>query len=54
VETQLKQQQVPVDTLTFAGDYYSLPKVVPFLTPPSPLDMLMEILDMPLAVRADK
>jgi hypothetical protein len=54
VASQLKQQQAPVDTFTFAGDYYSLPKLVPLLTPPSRLDLLMEILDMPLPVRADK
>ncbi|MCC5663244.1 VWA domain-containing protein [Nostoc sp. CHAB 5784] len=54
VESQLKQQQVPVDTFTFAGDYYSLPNIVPLLTRPSRLDLLMEILDMPLPVRDDK
>ena len=54
VETQLKQQQAPVDTFTFAGDYYSLPNLVPLLTRPSRLDLLMEILDMPLPVRDDK
>jgi hypothetical protein len=54
VASQLKQQQAPVDTFTFAGDYYSLLKLVPLLTPPSRLDLLMEILDMPLPVRADK
>ncbi|WP_414519835.1 vWA domain-containing protein [Nostoc sp. PCC 9305] len=54
VESQLKQQQAPVDTFTFAGDYYSLPNIVPLLTRPSRLDLLMEILDMPLPVRDDK
>ncbi|MEC4816049.1 MAG: hypothetical protein SAK29_22670 [Scytonema sp. PMC 1069.18] len=54
VESQLKQQQVPVDTFTFAGDYYSLPNLVPFLTRPSRLDLLMEILDTALPVRDDK
>lgn len=54
VESQLKQQQAPVDTFTFAGDYYSLPNLVPLLTRPSRLDLLMEILDMPLPVRSDK
>lgn len=54
VETQLKQQQAPVETFTFAGDYYSLPNLVPLLTRPSRLELLMEILDMPLPVREDK
>jgi hypothetical protein len=54
LETQLKQQQAPVETFTFAGDYYSLPNLVPLLTRPSRLDLLLEILDMPLPVRTDK
>lgn len=54
LESQLKGQQVPVETFTFAGDYYSLPNLVPLLTRPSRLDLLMEILDMPLPVRSDK
>jgi hypothetical protein len=51
LESQLKGQQAPVETFTFAGDYYSLPNLVPLLTRPSRLDLLMEILDMPLPVR---
>lgn len=54
LETQLKQQQAPVDTFTFEGDYYSLPNLVPLLCRPSRLDLLMEILDLPLPVREDK
>ena len=54
LESQLKGQQAPVETFTFAGDYYSLPNLVPLLTRPSRLDLLMEILDMPLPVRTDK
>jgi hypothetical protein len=54
LESQLKQQQAPVETFTFAGDYYSLPNLVPLLTRPSRLDLLMEILDLPLPVRTDK
>lgn len=54
LETQLKQQQAPVETFTFAGDYYSLPNLVPLLTRPSRLDLLMEILDTALPVRTDK
>lgn len=54
VEQQLKQKQLPVETFTFAGDYYSLPNLVPLLTRPSRLDLLMEILDTALPVRSDK
>lgn len=54
LERQLKQQQSPVETFTFAGDYYSLPNLVPLLTRPSRLDLLMEILDLPLPARTDK
>jgi hypothetical protein len=54
LESQLKRQQAPVETFTFAGDYYSLPNLVPLLTRPSRLELLMEILDMPLPVRKDK
>lgn len=54
LESQLKQQQTPVETFTFAGDYYSLPNLVPLLTRPSRLDLLMEILEMSLPVRPDK
>ena len=54
LESQLKQQQAPVETFTFAGDYYSLPNLVPLLTRPSRLELLMEILDTPLPVRTDK
>lgn len=54
VERGLKQKQIPVDTFTFAGDYYSLPNLVPLLSRPSRLELLMEILDTPLPVRDDK
>ena len=53
LERQL-QGQAPVETFTFAGDYYSLPNLVPLLTRPSRLELLMEILDTLLPVRTDK
>ncbi len=52
IETQLKQKQVPVETFTFKGDYYSLPNLVPLLSRPSRLELLIEILDTPLPVRS--
>lgn len=54
LETQGKQKQIPVETVTFNGDYYSLPNVVPLLSRPSRLELLMEILDTPLPVRDDQ
>jgi hypothetical protein len=44
---------VAFDTFTFAGDYYSLPNLVPLLTRPSRLELLMEILETPLPERAE-
>lgn len=52
-EQQLRQQQVPVDTFTFQGDYYALPNLIPLLSRPSRLELLMEILETPLPVRQD-
>lgn len=54
VERKLKENQASVETFTFAGDYYSLPNLVPLLSRPSRLELLMEILDTPLPVRKDK
>jgi hypothetical protein len=53
LERQLQQNQVPFETFTFAGDYYSLPNLVPLLSRPSRLELLMEILETPLPVRND-
>lgn len=54
LERTLQAAQVQVDTFTFAGDYYSLPNLIPLLTRPSRLDLLLEILDTPLPVRKDR
>lgn len=54
LERQLRQKQVPVETFTFAGDYYALPNLVPLLTRPSRLDLLLEILATPLPQRHDR
>lgn len=53
LEKQLQQSQVSLETFTFAGDYYSLPNLVPLLSRPSRLELLMEILETPLPVRVD-
>ncbi|MEO1377298.1 MAG: hypothetical protein AAFW70_24045 [Cyanobacteria bacterium J06635_10] len=54
VEAQLKLKQVQVDTFTFNGDYYSLPNLVPLLSRPSRLELLMEIMETALPIRDDK
>ena len=40
-----------MDVFQFAGDYYSLPNLVPLLARPSRLELLQEILEYPLPVR---
>lgn len=52
-ERQMRDRRAQVDTFTFAGDYYSLPNLVPLLTRPSRLELVMEILELPLPVRED-
>jgi hypothetical protein len=42
---------IAADAFTFAGDYYSLPNLVPILTRPSKLDLLIEIMETPLPKR---
>lgn len=51
VQTSLKRAGAQVDTLTFQGDYYALPNLIPLLTRPSRLELLMEILETPLPAR---
>lgn len=54
LENRLRAIGAPAETFTFAGDYYALPNLIPLLTRPSRLELLMEILDVPLPVRPDK
>jgi hypothetical protein len=42
---------ISYDAYMFDGDYYSLPNLIPFLTKPSKLDLLMEIMSYPLPKR---
>lgn len=51
VERHCRAAMVDVDVFQFAGDYYSLPNLVPLLAKPSKLELLMEIMDYPLPVR---
>jgi len=54
VERGLKARRIPVDTVTFEGDYYALPGVLGLLTRPSRLELLLEILATPLPTRPDR
>lgn len=51
LERQMRQRHLPFDTYQFTGDYFSLPNLVPMLTRPGRLDLLMEILATELPVR---
>mgnify|MGYP002623173528 FL=1 len=51
VEQQCKREGVQVDVFNFTGDYYSLPNLVPMLSRPSRLELLMEIMSYKLPQR---
>jgi hypothetical protein len=45
------QDDVDLTVYEFDGDYYSLPNLIPYLAQPSKLDLLMEIMSVPLPER---
>jgi hypothetical protein len=51
LEDQCRAAGIAADAFQFTGDYYALPNLVPLLSRPSKLDLLMEILEYPLPVR---
>ncbi|HEY0082305.1 MAG TPA: vWA domain-containing protein [Pyrinomonadaceae bacterium] len=51
LERQMRQSRVDFETFTFAGDYYALPNLVPLLSRPSRLELLLEIMETPLPQR---
>jgi hypothetical protein len=51
LEQLCRASNIQVDVFQFTGDYYSLPNLVPMLSRPSKLELLMEIMDYPLPVR---
>lgn len=51
VEQQCRREGISVDLFQFNGDYYSLPNLIPMLSRPTRLDLLMEIMDYPLPQR---
>lgn len=52
LETALQEINAEVEVFEFAGDYYALPNLVPMLSRPSRLELLMDILDTPLPERS--
>ncbi|MBD0369993.1 MAG: hypothetical protein ICV60_04110 [Pyrinomonadaceae bacterium] len=54
LENELRRHGRAFDTFTFAGDYYALPNLVPLLSRPSRLELLLEILETPLPARGEK
>lgn len=53
LESQCKKAGIPVDTFQFSGDYYALPNLVPLISRPSKLELLMEIMEYPLPKRRE-
>jgi hypothetical protein len=51
LERGCRERGILVDVFQFSGDYYSLPNLVPLLSRPSKLELLMEIMDYPLPQR---
>jgi hypothetical protein len=53
LEVQLRRRQIGFETYRFTGDYFSLPNLIPMLTRPGRMELLMEILATPLPVKPD-
>jgi hypothetical protein len=51
LEEQCRQAGIACDAFQFTGDYYALPNLVPLLSRPSKLELLVEIMDYPLPRR---
>jgi hypothetical protein len=51
LEENCQKAGIMADAFQFTGDYYSLPNLVPLLSRPSKLELLMEIMEYPLPVR---
>lgn len=51
LESQMREAGIVVDVFPFKGDYYALPNLVPLLTRPSKMELLMDIMAYPLPAR---
>lgn len=52
LEDALRNDEVEVETFAFDGDYYSLPNLIPLVTRPTRLELLLEIMATPLPERS--
>jgi hypothetical protein len=53
VEKQLREKMFELETFDFKGDYYALPNLIPLLSRPSRVELLLEILEVELPERAE-
>jgi hypothetical protein len=51
LERACRQDRIAYDAYNFTGDYYALPNLLPLLTRPSKLDLLLDIMAYPLPQR---
>jgi hypothetical protein len=51
LEDQCRKAGLACDAFQFTGDYYALPNLVPLVSRPSKLELLMEIMEYPLPER---
>jgi hypothetical protein len=51
LEHECQRERIAFDAYQFTGDYYALPNLLPLLTRPSKLDLLLEIMAYPLPRR---
>ena len=51
LERDCQRERIPFDAYQFTGDYYALPNLLPLLTRPTRLDLLLEIMAYPLPRR---
>jgi len=51
LEDRCRNAGIPYEAYQFTGDYYSLPNLIPFLTKPSRLELLMEIMNWEMPKR---
>jgi hypothetical protein len=51
LEDQCKRAGLSFTVFEFKGDYYSLPRLVTLVEPPTKLDLLMQIMEWPLPGR---
>jgi hypothetical protein len=54
LETDCVELSVAPNAFQFGGDYYALPNVIPLLTRPSMMELVMEILNYPLPKRKER